>query len=246
MQNMIFGLCLILSSSALAWGPLGQTTTVKVAESFLTTSAAQKIRAITGSRSLSEFATWADGVRNTPEWSQTSNWHYINIDKVQASSNPQDILQAIEYLEREMVAATTNEKKLVWIKFIVHFVGDLHQPLHSGNSSDRGGNSVKVNFQGRDTNLHALWDGAMIQTLRLNADQYSQKLIGMRMSQDLLTQRFEPQDVLRENAELLTFVYSYTGKSIDQKYVKKAIEESDKRIWSGAMRLASLLNQLFP
>jgi hypothetical protein len=93
-------------------------------------------------------------------------------------------------------------------------------------------------------NLHALWDGAMIQTLNLNAEQYSLRLMRMGWSKGLLNQRFDPQDVLAENAELLRFVYSYTGNSVDQTYVLKAIEQTDKRIWAGGLRLASFLNQM--
>lgn len=246
MKTALLVLVLVATFNAQAWGPIGQTVTVKLAETFLTKTASQKLRAITGNRSLSEFATWADGARNTPEWSQSSTWHYVNVDKRSTAENPQDILQAIDYAERELMSASTNERKLVWVKFIIHLVGDLHQPLHTGKSSDRGGNSVNVNFQGRNTNLHALWDGAMIQTLNLNTEQYSQRLIGMKLSQELLNQRFDPQDVLAENAEILEFVYSYSGNSIDQSYARKGIEKTDKRIWVGALRLASLLNQLFP
>jgi len=231
--------------TAMAWGPSGQAITVKIAEAFLTKSAAQKLSAITGGRPLSEFASWADMARNTPEWSQSSTWHYVNMDKSLWDQQPQDILQALEYVETELSGPNSNEEKLIWVKFIIHFVGDLHQPLHSAKSSDRGGNSVTVRFKGRKTNLHALWDGALLQTTGLGVEEYSQKLIQMRMGQELLSKKFDPLEVVSENSELLDFIYSFQGTDIDQTYATQALELTDKRLWAGGLRLASLLNELF-
>jgi len=245
MRICLIALLATFPIKALSWGQTGQAVTVKIAESFLTEVASNQLAAITGGTSLAELASWADSVRNTPEWSQTSVWHYVNLEKSSFEQSPQDILQALDFAESELVKSGTNEQKLIWVKFIIHFIGDLHQPLHTGKSSDRGGNSIKLSFKGRKTNLHALWDGVFIQNEGSGTAELAQKIIDMRMSQGLLNLPFDPSDVVQENSELLDFVYSFQGQSIDEAYANKAKELTQKRLWAGGLRLASQLNQLF-
>ena len=167
---------LVISSQANAWGPSGQTITVSLAEKYLTARARMAVSKILNGSSLSSVATWADQARREEQWSQTSSWHYIDRESAK-SQMPGNVRDAIEYCREKLSSDDSDSEKLVWLKFLVHFVGDLHQPMHVGNPSDRGGNLTKVSYRGKQYNLHALWDGAFIDDQRMSVSAYVERLI---------------------------------------------------------------------
>src|SRR5258707_585119 len=84
----------------------------------------------------------------------------------------ENVYSALTKLEKEVVdPAASREKKVEALKFIVHFVGDLHQPMHVSKAEDKGGNTVQLNFNGQGTNLHAIWDSKLIDRLGLGYEQ---------------------------------------------------------------------------
>lgn len=240
---LAFTLLTGFATSVHAWGPDAQTATAVIADQLLTPTAKRQISTILGGQTLGNVATWADTVRGQQQWAKTGPWHYINLPEKNKAQDPQDIVEAINFIKQQFQSSPQNEK-IVWLKFLVHLVGDLHQPLHAGRASDRGGNQVIVSFRGRETNLHALWDSRMLNAHGLNSQAIVQRLSPRAAQLRQTIRTFEPQAVILENQELLDFVYSFQNGAISESYSSAAIVKIEDRIVRGGVRLANLLNAL--
>jgi hypothetical protein len=165
----------LVSESAWAWGPVGHETIAHVAEDNLTTKARAEVAAILGpNSSLASVANWADQIRHRrPE---TAPWHFIDLeDRAPITENDEPAFCknhdcVVDQIEIDIATlkspASPRSRKLEALKFLVHLVGDLHQPLHCADDTDRGGNDKVVRFvtpgsrsnKGAKIKLHALWD----------------------------------------------------------------------------------------
>ncbi|WP_193164176.1 S1/P1 nuclease [Microbulbifer hainanensis] len=160
---------IVLTPKTFAWGADGHRVTGEIAWQFLAQDAQKQVAELlqsAGEPSLAEAATWADRIRSNEDYNWAAPLHYINLpehwDGYQASRDCPPagcILKAIEHFRGVLGDATATESaRAEALLFIAHFVGDLHQPLHTGRAADRGGNDIAVTFFGAQTNLHALWD----------------------------------------------------------------------------------------
>ena len=249
MKLVLVFILMLYSNYSSAWGPKGQQITVLIAEKFLTPVARQKINMITGSKPLASFAVWADGARNTPEWSATGTWHYIDVSDSgnyihEKGGTPTDVLSALIYCSNNLKMNVPNNQKMTWLMFVIHFVGDIHQPMHVGNPQDRGGNQTRVQY-GKSMNLHFLWDSAFIDKTNLSVTDYANRLISQNRPQTELRIPFDPNKVISENLSLRKYLYSFRNGMIDSQYEKQAFLVTDERLWQGGLRLASLLNEIF-
>lgn len=161
---------------ASAWGSLGHTTVTFIAQNFVsdkTAKFAQSVLNDTSSEYLANVATWADSYRYTPEGGFSSVYHYIDaFDAPPRQCNviyerdcPEEgcIVSAIaNYSVRAVQPSVGIEEQQKALKWVAHFIGDLHQPLHLENLAV-GGNQINVTFDGVKTNLHSIWDTAIPQ-----------------------------------------------------------------------------------
>lgn len=176
-------------SDAYAWGAQGHRLVGRVAETGLSPTARAEVdRLLAGEPvpSLAAIAPWADELRaNDPDLGKRSaNWHYVNMAEdgcaYQAARHCPDGNCVVEALKQQS-ALLANHKlpdaaRLQALKFVVHLVGDIHQPMHAGYGHDRGGNSYQLQFHDRGTNLHSVWDSGMFYALQLNDDKFLQRL----------------------------------------------------------------------
>src|SRR5947207_2280907 len=170
----LLSICLIssLSAPSLAWGTKGHRIVAIIATEYLSNKARQEIVKLLGSESLASIANDADQIRNShPE---TAPWHFVDIennftnyDPVRDCAETTDnetthgdcIIEAIRHFKTVLGdPSESREKRARALIFLVHFIGDLHQPLHCADNHDQGGNEVKVLNFGKRTNLHSIWD----------------------------------------------------------------------------------------
>ncbi len=161
---------------AVAWGYEAHRVIAEIAEEFLGTETTRQVRgllAVDNVTNLADVSIWADQIRlQRPE---TGPWHYVDIpihpdpgeyeDYDAERDCPRDecIVGKIEQFERVLADHQASARqRLEALKYLVHFIGDIHQPLHTSNNDDRGGNDVRVTFMGHQTNLHAVWDSGII------------------------------------------------------------------------------------
>ena len=174
---------LLVASNALGWGQEGHRVVATIAERHLTARARDRVRQILGSEgSLAAVSTWADEIRSSRPG--TAPWHYIDIPLDASAIDPArdcrngDCLTAaiIRFVSVLRDNASSPEVKNEALKFVVHFVADLHQPLHCADSHNRGGNEVHVTFLGETANLHNVWDTLLIERIDPDPDSYAKRL----------------------------------------------------------------------
>jgi nuclease S1 len=169
-------LVLVLSGRAHAWGYEAHRVVAEIAEQYLAPETERQIRellALENATTLAEVSTWADEIR--PQRPQTAPWHFVDIPIHPPAGTPEGYDPARDCQRRDCVVAKIGDmaavlrdktaaqrERLEALKFLVHFVADVHQPLHAADDFDRGGTDVHVEFMGRRTNLHAVWDSGVL------------------------------------------------------------------------------------
>ncbi len=153
---------------ALAWGRIGHRVAATMAEGRLTPAARDAVHAILGPGvSLADVSTWADGQKEVEE---SYRWHFVNVsisaDRYDSRHcSPKGcVVSKIEDFRRILKNSQAGRpQKQQALKFLIHLIGDLHQPLHVGDDSDQGGNLLQVRFFGVGSNLHRLWDSQVME-----------------------------------------------------------------------------------
>jgi hypothetical protein len=176
---------------ARVWFAEGHHLVARIAEARLTPHTAAAVREILAGETMADASVWADLIRGSRR--ETAPLHFVNIplaakayDSLTQCPGGQCIISAIERDRRALADPSTPiVERTEALKFLIHFVGDLHQPLHVSDNGDRGGNAVEVSFFDRVTNLHKVWDGQLIDQAGLTEDQYLQRLQGKMASLDL-------------------------------------------------------------
>lgn len=178
---------LAFPAPAAAWGPIGHRITAQIAQDNVSGQTRARIAQILGVEELPESSTWPDEQRSNPDefWQRTSYpWHFVTIPVGEAAENlvhpPEgDAATALaQFTATLRDPAASREDKALALRFIVHIVGDLHQPLHVGKPGDRGGNDVRVRWLDDPVirNLHWVWDEGMIQRQDLSFTEYTARL----------------------------------------------------------------------
>lgn len=267
-KNIIVALALLAAPiQALAWGPVGHFTVGLLAQERLTPQAAQAVRDLLGNQNLGEVANWADEVRGNGQYRPSTWFHFEKIpnntkfiDNIKQMPEWQKkkggVVAAILY-GRELLrdSSTPKQTKIDILKFIVHFVGDVHQPLHSGLPEDKGGVTVQVVWFGREMNLHRIWDSGMMMTGHSNIMDYSKPVPTSSANfVRYLNQNFSPGSVdtklnvegwLNESLAMRPALYDTIYSTDQTKYQNLHLKELDTRIFSAGLRLAALLNDTF-
>lgn len=253
-------------SPALAWGKTGHRVVAALADAQLSGLARAHIKEILGSaESLDEAANWPDEMRSAPTqfWQKTATpWHYVTLNGVLYDHAPSEG-DALEALQRYTATlrdpnASLADKQLA-LRFIVHLVGDLHQPLHVGKCCDRGGNEVRVKWFGRDLNLHSVWDSALVDEEQLSFTEMTAKLQRHTSNDDVIAWwDINPRDWISESAQIRETLYPATpprkakGKKgepalpeLSYSYVYKFTPVMEQRLKQAGVRLAAYLNAIY-
>jgi hypothetical protein len=176
-RSCILAIAILASAqNVLAWGKAGHEVVGIIAENNLTDEARAKINHIMDKQSLAAASLWPDQIKFVKGWTHTRTYHYMSIDD---GSNYYEALEHLTEAQRkysDIVRSLLKAEDILrddWsskldkanaIRFLVHFIGDLHQPLHIGRYEDTGGNAIKLKWFNAQTNLHSIWDNSIIKT----------------------------------------------------------------------------------
>jgi hypothetical protein len=248
-----------LPSPALAWGKTGHRVVAALADAQLSGLARAHVKELLGVESLAEAATWPDDMRSAPGqfWQKTATpWHYVTLNGIVYDHAPPegDALDALNRYRATLQDPNANiaDKQLA-LRFIVHLVGDLHQPLHVGKCCDKGGNEVKVKWFGRDLNLHSVWDSALVEEEQLSFSELAAKLQRHTSNADVLAWwDINPRDWISESAQLRETVYPERNRKdpkappeLSYGYVYKYTPLMEQRLKQAGVRLAAYLNDIY-
>lgn len=259
MRKVIFSglivLMLLSVQSAFGWGQKGHDIIANLADRHLTTKARKAVNNALENRSMVYYASWMDNIRNMPEYEMTKTWHYGNVDEGETYESMKkepkgDVLTALN-----MVVETLKDHKNIsdsvetlYVRFIIHLVGDMHCPMHAGRLSDRGGNSFTIRWFGKTTNLHSVWDTAFIESSRKwsytewadNID-YVSKYTRQNLSEGT------PYEWFMETVAIAKQLYAGVeeGGNYSWDYMFDNFHILESQLRNAGYRLASLLNEIY-
>lgn len=253
-MRLLLALALALAAPAAAWGPTGHRITGALADHYLSPRARAGVMEILGTESLADASTWADHMRSAPGlfWRVTASpWHFVTVPdgrrwRDQPPPGEGDALTALERFAATIrdPAAPLAERKLA-LRFAIHIVGDLSQPLHVGRPGDRGGNDIKVRFFGRETNLHAVWDGDLIDHERLSFSEWADRLHRRLTPEELRAWSSPDPEQWVDDAVAIRGALYPADPELRFDYVFLQRERLDQQLAKGGLRLAAWLNRLF-
>jgi hypothetical protein len=240
-----------MSTSASAWGADGHHAVADLAASRLTTQAAAEVArllALEPGSTLASISTWPDDVRALT----TAKWHYVNFeagdchyDEAKHCPGGQCVVGAIEKQANILSSAAADVERLKALKYMVHFLADIHQPLHAGYAHDRGGNSFQLRWHGHGTKLHALWDTWLTQAIKESHGDLAEQVAARAGRAPVPT---APSTWAEESCRIVQSEGFYPhstkpGRLYLETYGEVVLTQIDLAAW----RLAALLNeQLHP
>ena len=161
----------MVTTPAFAWGPEGHAIIADIAEAHLTDAARSKVQSLLAMENhthLDEVSSWPDAIRF--DHPATGPWHYVDIPLAETHYDadrdcPRDaciVVKLAEFTKRLADPSADGQARLEALKWVVHLVGDIHQPLHAEDNGDKGGNKIELSYFGKPTNFHAMWDSGII------------------------------------------------------------------------------------
>ncbi|HEY6293872.1 MAG TPA: S1/P1 nuclease [Terriglobia bacterium] len=260
MNRLLATLFLVLALVAVpsldfGWGPEGHRVVVILAEQYMRSETLSRAKELLGSVSLEDASLWADEYAHShPE---TGSWHYINIpladskiDLARECPNGACVVAKTEkFLAVLADPESSRASKAEALRFVIHFVGDLHQPLHCADDGDRGGNTRQVIFGGRPDNLHWVWDTGLLQHINGDERSFSRELQGRITDeeQESWKQGSVADWALEAHRLAQTAVYRPLGRKnpavISSAYERQADPVVELQLERAGTRLAYVLDQ---
>ncbi len=240
--------------SLVAWGRVGHQVVAEIAQRRLSPAAQKAVAELLKGATLASISNFGDDYRNNhPE---TGRWHYVDIPlraaHYDAARDCQNVPGEGDCIIAEIDRLTVvlrdrskpEEERAFALKLLVHFVADLHCPLHASDNADRGGNRVGVEFFGRPTNLHAVWDSRLIQqagyTVTRLTDELETSRLPVTTAGTPVAWAEESHDVARDVAYAIP-----PDHILGQAYLDAAMPALKLQLLCGGVRLAGLLNAIF-
>jgi len=235
------------------WGKTGHRTVGAIAQQHLAKKTNRAIREILGSASLAMVANFADDIKSDKRYRAFYTQHYVNkpLDVLyhDAAKNPTgDLLTGIEKCIAVLSSKeSTKEDRAFYLKMLVHFIGDLHQPLHVGRAEDKGGNSIRLEWFYKKTNLHSVWDSKMIDFYQMSYTELSENATALSKKQVRYLQQGTLEDWVNESGVLAEKVYASAkeGENLKYRYMYDHFGLVRSQLQKGGIRLAKVLNDIF-
>lgn len=245
---------LSLGSVARAWGIDGHRLIGEFTQAQLSPSAraeVERLLSLEPGATLSSIANWADEHRTSAD----APWHYVNLprgqecryDAARDCAQGQCVVSAIDRQAAILGSRAADLERLKALKYLVHFVGDVHQPLHAGFGDDRGGNTVQLQAYGRGTNLHALWDTALLVNWPGGVESLTHEIESAVRSPVSAAARSAPDPArwAEESCRIVEEAWFYPDRrKLEPDYAERAQRVARTRLILASRRLAELLNRV--
>jgi hypothetical protein len=273
-SSLLLGCLISLSATCHAWGPDGHATIGAIADANLTPAAKAKVALLlqgdldaagapSGRTTLAAVASWPDEIKANPQGREAGNWHFHESTVCDGRTLPCENGACVDEKINQMLALlnatnATAQQKNEALKWLVHLVGDIHQPLHVGGNGDRGGNSLKVALAQRDgslqtdLNLHSVWDNQLAKQVLADPK------MGPKLKNSVLPANFTagtPAQWMSEGQKFVkSTVYTFNGFAcgaalpadpvvLSPQYQRAARAVIFPQMMKAGWRLAAVLNQ---
>lgn len=248
---------ILTPGSVWSWGRIGHRITVKMAEARLTPAAVAAIKDLLDGQSLVEISTWADEQRSPG----TAPWHYVNVPITESRYDPKFcpdsgcVVSKVEDFKRVLMdPKATRADKQIALKFLVHFLQDMHCPVHVGDNGDRGGNDLQLQFFDVGTNLHRIWDSQIIERAGLTEDEWVKRLNSIATEEKTAEwSRGTVEDWATETLQAVKLAYHLPasdellrpGTKLGEEYYQMALPIAETQLAKAGVRVAAVLNEVF-
>jgi hypothetical protein len=242
----------------MAWGVLGHRIVGQIADSYLTKHTKKEIYKILGTESIAMASNWPDFIKSDPSYSYLGPWHYINIkgglgaaeiNSFLAGDTATDAYTKINWIVAQLKNKDLpQEQKVLYLRLLIHIVGDVHQPLHVGRPDDKGGNTIKVLWFNNPYNLHQIWDEKLIEFQQLSYTEYTDAINFTSKAQRKEWQNEPLADWFWQSYQIAEKIYGdikLPEEKLSYQYNFKYIAILNQQLLKGGVHLAGLLNDIF-
>ena len=247
---VLVAFCIMVPKNLFAWGKQGHALVAEIAYSFLDTNTRKAVLKGLDGMTVEDAGNWMDYMRSDHKFDFMKQWHYVNVEKgnLYEATKDDNILNAlntaIEKLKHKSTLSDEEIKRNLLIVF--HLVGDLHQPLHVGYGSDKGGNDIQMVYGGHNSNLHRVWDTEIIEGESISINQCLLLYKNFDKSQIEMFKTINVEKWMNQPRALLGSVYAYPeDKVIDQAYIDKNKKIIEQQLLIAGIRLAAILQEVF-
>lgn len=242
-----------LNASKGFWGATGHRVVGEIANDYLNGKAKRAIKKLLKRESLAFTSTFADDIKSDKRYNEFYTWHYINMpmdmNYEDSKKNPKgDLVTGINYCIKIIKDDTsTDDDKAFYLKLLIHFIGDLHQPMHIGLEEDRGGNDFKVQWFYKDSNLHRVWDSEMIEDYDMSYSEIAENADFLTKTQIKTIQKGSIIDWVNETHALTRNIYENVkpDENLRYRYSYDNFKTVRSQLQIAGIRLAKVLNELF-
>ena len=248
---------LSLPVNVFAWGMLGHRVTGGIAEHYLNAKAKAELKKLLGNESVAMASTWADFIKSDRSFDYLGPWHYINISSGKSRLEVMQYLQAdtgedlytkMKFVIGQLKSRTLQkDKRIFYLKLLIHLIGDAHQPMHMGRPEDRGGNGIKLYWFGTPTNLHRIWDEQLIEFQQLSYTEHIAAINFVSPSQKDIWIKQPITEWIYESYEVAQKIYTSVKPEdrLSYNYNYNHVSILNQQLLKGGVRLAGILNDIF-
>ena len=246
----IFFISIFLSLQSFGWGQTGHRVIGQIAENHLSKKVKKQIDKLLDGTSIAMVSNFMDEIKSEPKYDSLGPWHYCTIPDGEAykgAPKEGDIIEAINtYIKILKAGNISKEEEAFALKCLIHLVGDIHQPLHVGNGTDRGGNDVRVTYFWQSSNLHRVWDSGIIDGKSLSYTEYVAWIDNAMKPQ---IDQWQNDGIMVWAQESMSFrpqVYNLPeDKKINYRYDYDNIATVNLRLLQAGIRLAGILGEIY-
>ncbi len=255
-KYLFFVIAFYMPLHCLAWGTEGHRICGEIAARHLNKKARRAIASILGDESIAIASNWADFIKSDSAYKYIDEWHYIDLPDSLPHNELQSYLQAdtsadaftrINFLASQLKSKQlTRDKKVMYLKLLIHIVEDIHQPMHTIETA-RGGNDIKIMWFNEGSNLHRLWDSDLILFQQLSYTEYA----------DAIDYSTKTQRKTWQQQPLSQWIFdSYTigerlvkeiqpNQKLSYRYNYDHVATLNEQLLKGGIDLAKVLNDIF-
>ncbi|WP_181305771.1 S1/P1 nuclease [Rufibacter sp. XAAS-G3-1] len=255
---IVFSVFLYLPFQSMAWGMLGHRIVGEIADRHLSSKARKNIKKILGNESIAMASNWADFVKSDPAYDYLDKWHYVNLKQGLTQSEVEAFLQQdtatdaytrIQFLQNELKKKDLPQvRQVTYLRLLIHFVGDVHQPMHVGRPEDLGGNRIRVEWFNQPSNLHRVWDSQLLEHQQLSYTEYATALNFASKDQVKTWQKQLAPIWFFESYQIAQQLYkgiTKPGENLSYRYNFDYVQTMNDQLLKGGVRLAGVLNEIF-
>ena len=234
------------------WGATGHRVVGEIANNYLKGKTKRAIKKLLDGKSLAFVSTFGDDIKSDKRYNKFYTWHFVNMpfdqDYEHAHKNEAgDLVTGIEYCKAVIQDKnSSDDDKAFYLKLLVHFMGDLHQPMHVGLEEDKGGNDFKVQWFYKDSNLHRVWDSDMIDGFDMSYTELAKNIDLLDRKEIKALQQGTIVDWVNETHQLTKKIYKSAepDENLRYRYSYDYFTTVRSQLQLAGIRLAKVLNDI--